>query len=184
MKEIDPNILKRAGLGDIAAFEEIYKTASGFVYNLALNITRNQSDAEEVTQDVFIKIYNKLKDFRFQSEFKTWLYRVTVNTAINYYKKSSKDKKNIINDENAIDTVPAENSTIEDIDKNSNVDNLKKLLETLPPEYKTCLILREIEGMSYEEIAGTLKIPLNTVRSRLKRARMCLLKKMGKEKIL
>jgi RNA polymerase sigma-70 factor (ECF subfamily) len=96
MQEITDDILVRASQGDLAAFEVLYKAASGFVYNVAYRVTGHKENAEEVTQDVFVTVFHKLKDFRFQSSFKTWVYRVTLNTAINYAKKASKERNRTV----------------------------------------------------------------------------------------
>jgi len=88
MREIPEDSIKRAQDGDIGAFEEIYRAASGYVYTIALRITDNREDAQEVAQDVFMNVYRKLRDFRFGASLKTWLYRITVNAAINLVKKN------------------------------------------------------------------------------------------------
>ena len=173
MNDIAVDILERASAGNIEAFEEIYKLTSSFVYNVALKVTRNQANAEEVTQDVFMKIYRSLKDFQFRSTFKTWVYRITVNTAINHYRKYSKEEKARVDYDSVIESLP--DNRPEEINQSDSRVRLNALLDRLSPEHKTCLILREIEGLSYEEMAGTLNIPLNTVRTRLKRARQALL---------
>jgi RNA polymerase sigma-70 factor (ECF subfamily) len=180
MEDIAIDILARAREGDIEAFEQVYKAASSFVYNVALKITRNSADAEEVTQDVFMKIYHNLKDFQFRSAFKTWVYRITVNTAINYYRKSIKKDSDRVDFDSTVGTVASGTSTVEDIIQNDNARRLDTLLNILNPDFKACLVLRELEGLSYQEIAAVLKIPVNTVRSRLKRARQALLEGVRK----
>lgn len=173
--DISVDIIKQAFEGDIDAFEQIYKANSSFVYNVALKITRNCTDAEEVTQDVFMKVYHNLKYFQFRSAFKTWLYRVTVNMAINHYRKSIRETKDRVDYDSVIASVPAGQSTVEPVVQDDNEAMLNKLLGMLSLEYKVCLILREIRGLSYKEISAVLKIPVNTVRSRIKRARESLL---------
>jgi RNA polymerase sigma-70 factor (ECF subfamily) len=175
MNEIALDILERASQGDIGAFEEVYKTASGFVYNVALRITRNSADAEETTQDVFMKIYHSLKDFQFRSAFKTWVYRITVNTAINHYRKSAREGKNRVDGDGIVETFADTHSSAEGAMQSDNEAQLNALLEMLSPQHRACVVLREIEGLSYQEMATSLKIPVNTVRSRLKRARQALL---------
>lgn len=180
MNDVSLEILERASCGDMAAFEQVYKITSSFVYNVAFRITRNSPDAEEVTQDVFMKIYRNLKDFQFRSAFKTWLYRITVNTAINRYRRSTREQKGRIDYDNIIESLPGASSTAEDIIQRDNEARLNALLAMLSPQHKACLILREIEGLSYQEIAFALNIPVNTVRSRLKRAREALLEEARK----
>jgi RNA polymerase sigma-70 factor (ECF subfamily) len=175
MNDLALDILERASAGDMNAFEQIYRATSSFVYNVAFRITRNSADAEEATQDVFMKIYRNLKGFGFRSAFKTWVYRITVNTAINHYRKSSKEEKGRVDYDNVIESLPDNRPATEGIVQSDNQARLNALLERLSPEHKSCLILREIEGLSYQEIAGALNIPVNTVRSRLKRARLALL---------
>jgi RNA polymerase sigma-70 factor (ECF subfamily) len=175
MNDIALDVLEQASAGNMDAFEQMYRATSSFVYNVALRITRNSANAEEVTQDVFMKIYRNLKDFQFRSTFKTWVYRITVNTAINHYRRSNKEEKDRVDYDNIIESLPDNCSAMEGISQSDNQVRLNALLDKLSPEHKTCLILREIEGLSYQEIAGALKIPVNTVRSRLKRARQALL---------
>ncbi len=175
MNDIAADILERAACGEIEAFEQVYKATSGFVYNVALRITQNSADAEEVTQDVFMKIYHSLKDFRQHSTFKTWVYRITVNTAINRYRKSKSENRDMLDYDSVSGMLAGNNSAAQGAIQSDNEKRLEALLKILNPEYKVCLVLREIEGLSYQEIAASLKIPLNTVRSRLKRAREILL---------
>jgi len=175
MQDIPLDVLERASRKDLEAFEAVYRAASGFVYNVALRITRNSADAEEVTQDVFMKIYRSLESFEFRSSFKTWVYRITVNTAINRYRRSSKDERGRVDYDGLIESIPASGSTADGAIQRDNEARLDALLGALSQDHRVCIILREIEGLSYEEIAASLNIPVNTVRSRLKRAREALL---------
>ncbi|MDI6782395.1 MAG: sigma-70 family RNA polymerase sigma factor [bacterium] len=175
MSEISTEILTRAGSGDIESFEQIYKKFSSFVYNVSLRITHNSHDAEEITQDTFMKIYHKLKTFRFCSSFKTWVCRIAVNTAINYYHSSMKKESKRVDFETVILTKGDDRKDLDDIIKQEESAQVDLLLKALKPAHRVCLILREMEGLSYQEIAGILKIPVNTVRSRLKRAREALM---------
>jgi RNA polymerase sigma-70 factor (ECF subfamily) len=184
MEDIDKDILIRASQGDMQAFEDVYKASSSFVYNVAYRIVNNREDALEVAQEVFMIIYNKLKEFRFESSFKTWAYRITANYAINYAKKNSRAK-----------TVPFEESFGEGAvlsNAQANMDQeyqgqlVEKLLAELNPDQRACVVLRDIQGLSYEEIAQSLNININTVRSRLKRSREKLLslrEKVNYEKV-
>jgi len=181
IQSISPDIIHKAASGDIQAFAEIYKGASSFVYNVALRTARNREDAQEITQEVFLKVFNSLRDFRFQSSFKTWLYRITVNTTLNVLKKTAYDRRRQFEyHENISAELPGQAEEAEtSLEQREHKVQVDKMLETLNPEYRVCIILREIQGLSYEEIAQTLKTNINTVRSRLKRAREILLKRGG-----
>ena len=175
MQDISKELLTQASTGDIQAFEEIYRLASSFVYSVALRVTRNADEAKEVSQDVFIKIYNNLRSFRFRSSFKTWLYRITTNTALNVLKKSSKDINRRVNYDVALKANDDSATATHAIEMDDNKKLLSSLLDMLNPDQRACIVLREIEGLNYKEISKALSININTVRSRLKRARETLL---------
>ena len=176
MREIAKETIEKAAGGDMYAFEEIYRTFSSIVYNIAFNITRNRQDAEETTQDVFIKIFKNLKDFKFESSFGTWVYRITMNTAINIYKTGARHKQRTAPlDEIGELADPASGSPKDALEQMSAESRVAEMLKYLSPEHRSCIVLRELEGLDYKEIAGALGIPLNTVRSRLKRAREALI---------
>jgi RNA polymerase sigma-70 factor (ECF subfamily) len=173
MEDIAKDILVRASGGDIQAFEQVYKASSSFVYNVAYRVVNNREDALEVAQEVFLIIHDKLRGFRFESSFKTWVYRITANYAINFAKKNSRAK-----------TVPFEESFGEGAvlsDARTQMDQeyqnqlVENLLAQLKPDQRACVVLRDIQGLSYEQIAQSLNININTVRSRLKRSREKLL---------
>jgi len=175
MQDIPRDILIQASEGDILAFEEIYKALSSFVYNVALRITRNADDAKETTQDVFIKIYKNLKRFRFHSSFKTWVYRITANAALNTLKRSSRETGQRVDYDIELKSKDDRDTVTQDIDRQINKKLLSSLLDILNPDQRACIVLREIEGLDYKEISAALNININTVRSRLKRAREALL---------
>ena len=170
MHDISADILKKASEGDISSFETIYKVTADFVYNVAMRILNNDKDAEEITQEVFMVIYRKLKYFRFESSVRTWIYRITVNRAINLAKKRSREKMITVEYGKEASLSKVTKPEIENRDR-----LIEGLLKSVDPDQRACLVLRNIEGLSYKEISETLKININTVRSRLKRAREKLL---------
>ena len=175
MQEIERELIVKAGGGDMQAFREIYQRGSGYVYTLAYRVVGTKHDAEEVTQDVFLKVHHSLSSFKFESSFKTWLYRIAVNTALNHAKKRSRvttrEVEEVFEDPATVTQPEAgKNLEAEDTEK-----RLKGLLDQLNPDQRACILSREIEGMDYQEIAASLGININTVRSRLKRARETLM---------
>ena len=174
MEDIAKDILIRASQGDMQAFEDVYKASSSFVYNVALRVVNNREDALEVAQEVFMIIYHKLKSFRFESSFKTWVYRITANYAINFAKKSSRAKT--VPYEDLLERGRGSSSEAQtQMDQEHQSQLVENFLGELNPDQRACVVLRDIQGLSYEEIAQALNININTVRSRLKRSREKLL---------
>src|SRR5579863_277727 len=145
MEDIDKDILIKASQGDIQAFEQLYKTTSSFVYNVALRVVNNREDALEVAQEVFMIIYNKLKTFRFESSFKTWVYRITANYAINFAKKNSRAKTVPYEDAFGEGAVLSEAQTRMDQEHQSQL--VENLLAELNPDQRACVVLRDIQGL-------------------------------------
>lgn len=182
MVEIAIATIQKAASGDMEAFEEIYKTFSSSVYAITLNITRNRQDAQDATQEVFVRVFRSLKGFRFGSSFGTWLYRIATNTAINTYHNRSRHRKNMVNidevGELALQKTDMPEAPAKEQIKESKISGM---LDHLTPEHRACIILREVEGFDYRQMSEALGIPLNTVRSRLKRAREALVAYCRKE---
>lgn len=179
--DIGRELVIKAKNGDMAAFEEIYRLTSGFVFNVALRIARRHADAEDVTQEVFVKMHKNLGQFGFQSSLKTWLYRITVNTALSHCRKNTGEANTIAKYRNHLETEPTSEPFANPIHKKDNETIVATLLAKLDPDQRACIVLREMEGLAYNEIAEILNIPMNTVRSRLHRARETLLELAGKE---
>lgn len=170
MGDISEDIIKRAAAGDMEAFEQIYRGFSGLVYNTAFRITGNREDAREVTQDVFMTVYQKLNSFRFRSSLKTWIYRVAVNLSINRVRKMSRESGRSVEFDDGLDYQASAHGVQPQV-LHTTQEDAQTLLNVLNEDQRACITLRSIQGLSYEEIAETLKININTVRSRIKRAR-------------
>lgn len=177
-KDIPRELIVKAGRGDLQAFEEIYRLASGFVYNVALRIARSHADAEEITQEVFVKMHAALPKFEFRSSCKTWLYRITANAAISRSRKSARESILTGQYRQQLE-VEAQPSPSDDGIKEQIV---AAMLGQLDEDQRACVVLRDMEGLAYEEIAAILRVPLNTVRSRLHRAREAMLAYVNREK--
>ncbi len=175
MELVSEEIIRKAAQGDLAAFEEIYKACAGFVYNVAFRVAGTKEDAEEIVQDTFMKMYRALQGFEFRSSFKTWVYRVAMNTALNRYQQMKRLRTHHVEFDPALEETVAAPHTETPLERKDAADELQRMLGRLNPDQKACLVLREIEGLSYEEIAETLKININTVRTRIMRARQALL---------
>lgn len=177
MDNLSPEILRRAAQGDIEAFEQIYRTYAPFVFNVAMRMAEAREDAEEIAQEVFIIVHRKLNSFMFRSSLKTWMYRITVNCTINFLNKRNRDHKGKVEFDEAFGYDSGPNEVEKNIEAQDNSHKVQRLLDILNPEERACIVLRNIEGLSYQQIAQSLNVNLNTVRTRLKRAREKMLKR-------
>jgi len=180
MQELSRDIISKAAKGDIDAFEKIYQHTNLFVFNVALRIAGNKEDAKEIAQDVFVKLYRKLDNFMFKSSFKTWVYRITANTAINTVKRIKRQGKNILSYDDNIklkEHIDGVNSTAME---NTDLELLDRLLSSLDLDQRACIALRSVEGLSYKQISEALNVNINTVRTRIKRARESMMKLLDK----
>lgn len=180
MQPLPKELLIEASEGQAGAFEKIYRATADYVYSIAFRITCNRADAEEVAQDVFLKVHRRIGEFRFESAFTTWLYRITVNRAISASRKSARRRARQVVFDDAVAVEDPRNATREAIEREGARAQIRSLLEALTPDQRACIVLREMEGMRYDEISGALRLKINTVRSRLKRARETLVSLAGK----
>lgn len=175
MINVPNELIQKAASGDMAAFEEMYRLTSGFVYAVSYRITHSRADAQEAAQDVFVKLHANLGKFREGTSFGAWIYRITVNTAINYYNRNKRKHAREMDLEEIVESAGALGDVEKDLHKEDSEKRAAELLDSLNADHRACIVLREIEGLSYEEIADALKININTVRSRIKRARTAMM---------
>ena len=129
MSDLSNELVMKASQGDMDAFEEVYRATSRFVYNVAFRITNNREDADEVTQDVFVKVFNGLREFGFRSSFKTWIYRIAANTAINHSKKNRRHDGGKVEYDPAVHDIEVPNdSRGSEIDKADTKNKIAALL--------------------------------------------------------
>ena len=173
----DKQLVKRVQNGEKAAYDLLVLKYQQRIINLVSRFVRNHSDALDVTQEAFIKAYRALPNFRGDSAFYTWLYRIAVNTAKNHLAVQSRRPRDSDYDVSEIEQIEG-NSALTEQATPENIllkDELQatvlKAIEELPEDLKTAIMLREVEGLSYEEIASVMECPIGTVRSRIFRAR-------------
>lgn len=184
-REIDQQLVERVQRGDQRAFALLVEKYQRKLGRLLGRMIRDPAEVEDVVQESFIKAYRALPNFRGDSAFYTWLYRIGINTAKNHLVAMGR-RPNLTSD---IEVEDAEN--FEDGDELRTVDTpeselmskeiaktVKDAMEALPEELKSAITLREIEGLSYEEIAGLMNCPIGTVRSRIFRAREAIAEKL------
>jgi RNA polymerase sigma-70 factor (ECF subfamily) len=177
----DRTLIESAARGDRGAFEALVRKYETKVYHLAFSFVRDAATAEDLAQDAFVKAYLHLPEFRFDSEFGTWLYRIAVNRIKDHLRKVGRRR------EVPLSEVPESRFAGEDPslardearEQTRRRAAVQEALGTLPPKYAMILNLRDVQGLSYDEIVRTLNISPGTVDSRLFRARRLLRKKMA-----
>jgi RNA polymerase sigma-70 factor (ECF subfamily) len=184
-REVDHQLVERAQRGDKHAFELLVIKYQRKLARLLSRFIRDPGEVEDVTQEAFIKAYRALPTFRGESAFYTWLYRIGVNTAKNYLVAMRRRAPTMteINNEEAEDI--EEGQQLKDMNTPENelmsrqvAETVNQTLQELPEELRTAITLREIEGLSYEEIAQVMNCPIGTVRSRIFRAREAIAERL------
>lgn len=176
-KVTDQQLIERVQNGEKAAYDLLVLKYQQRIINLVSRFVRNHSDAQDVTQEAFIKAYRALPNFRGDSAFYTWLYRIAVNTAKNHLAVKSRRPLESDHDVSEIEQIEGNSALTEQATPENLLlkDELQaiilKAIENLPEDLKTAIMLREVEGLSYDEIATVMECPIGTVRSRIFRAR-------------
>lgn len=173
--DADQAVVERYLAGDMVAFDELMSTYERQIYRLCFRFVRNQDDALDLTQEVFIKAFEHLPSFRGDARVKTWLYRVTVNHCLNYVKKNSREFVEVT--ESIGKVTPSVHSRLLEDERRELV---KGMIEHLPPKQKAILKLRMNDNLSYEEIAGILGRSVSTIKSSVFFA-LAKLKKMARQ---
>jgi len=177
-RDVDAELVARVQRGDKKAFDLLVLKYQRKILRLLGRMIRDPAEIEDVAQEAFIKAYRALPQFRGESAFYTWLYRIAVNTARNWLASAARRPSA----PNAIETEDGE--TFNETDNLTDIstpesmlasreiaETVNSVIEELPEELRTAIVLREIEGMSYEDIAQSMDCPIGTVRSRIFRAR-------------
>lgn len=177
-REVDQLLVERAQGGDQGAFDQLVNKYQRKLGRLLSRYIRDSAEVEDVSQEAFIKAYRALPSFRGDSAFYTWLYRIGINTAKNYLVSQGR-RAPTSTEYDADEAEGFEDATLlRDINTPESLLMSKQIgqtvnsaMDALPEELRTAIVLREIEGLSYEEIAGIMDCPIGTVRSRIFRAR-------------
>ncbi|MDO4582195.1 MAG: sigma-70 family RNA polymerase sigma factor [Bacillota bacterium] len=178
-------LIRRAAEGDIVAFEYLLAAHQRRIYNIGLRMLGNAEDAADMTQEVLLKIYRSLPSFRGDAAFSTWVYRISVNTCRDMLRSAYKRRERIFSDFSSADDDDreidvADYSALPDAQMLDREDDryLLELINGLTPKYRIVMVLREISGLGYAEIAESAGISIGTVKSRINRARAVMRKRL------
>ncbi len=188
MSEHERLLIERAQSGDVESFEKLIRTHQTYAYNIAYRMMGNEEDAKDASQEALIKVFKSLKGYNGDSAFTTWLYRIVMNTCKDLLRKR---KPNEVSIDRGFDTgeespgIEIEDNSSDPVTKYEEKEvrvTIASAIEQLPENFRSVVVLREIQGMSYDEIAEIEDIPVGTVRSRINRGRR-ILRELLKDKL-
>ena len=182
----DEALVKRVQQGDVAAYNILVIKYQHKVAQIISKFVGNSADVSDVAQEAFIKAYKAINSFRGESSFYTWLYRIVVNAAKTYLESNSRHKNQVDVDSEEFASIDAQGvlTSRDTPDRILESQELQQVIlnamNELPEELRQAIMLREVEGMTYEDMADLLQIPIGTVRSRIFRARQFIEERMSK----
>lgn len=187
MTQTEQELVSRARAGDTAAFEQLMLDNQDRVYTLCLRMTGNREDALDLAQETFLNAWRGLSSFQGNSSFSTWVYRLASNACIDFLRKRKRrqqgESPHSLDDEEAPLPEPADprGSPEEELERRELRRAVERGLQALPDHHRQVLVMRELSGMSYQEIGAVLDLDLGTVKSRIARARLALKKFLVQE---
>jgi RNA polymerase sigma-70 factor (ECF subfamily) len=181
----DPDLVlvQRTQSGDRTAFRALFDKYHGRVFAVALGVVKNPQDAHDIVQEAFVRVHRHLGGFQGASSFYTWLYRITMNLSIDHHRRKKaalhvdyddalrRDEADVEDAENIVSAYAAGSDPHKTQSRKELAARMQAALATLPPYHQQVIVLREVEGLSYEEIAKIMKVPKGTIMSRLFHAR-------------
>jgi RNA polymerase sigma-70 factor (ECF subfamily) len=182
----EQEFIERLKSGEARAFDEFVIRYSGNVYSLLIRLTEDQEEARDLTQDTFLSAFKAIRNFRGDADLKTWLYRIAVNESRNrfrWWKRRNRSLTISLEAENVFgkneEAVDLGESPEEVALRRERQRALRQALSELPPNFREVIVLRDIEGLSYEEVAAALEANVGTIKSRIARGREELRKKLS-----
>jgi len=180
MREVpgdDTDLVGRLRASDPRAFEDLVRIYQHRVFGVALRMLGSRAEAEDIAQEVFLRVHRAIRDFRAEAKLSTWLYGIASNLCLN--RLASSERKRMRYDDDALTLAPSDAAdAVAMLERGEIEAALRQAIAELPDERRIVVVLRDVEGLSYEEIAHALDLEPGTVRSRLHRARMDLKSKM------
>ena len=183
MDEADIQLIAQCQQGDQYAFNQLVMRYQNLVYNFLYRLAPSWDDIDDLAQEVFVKVYHSIKQLKDRSQFKSWLHRVAVSVYMDELRRRKKRQERFVSDEKLLETRADPNENPDrHLERQELHKRLQEAIERLPEEFKLAIVLREIQELSYEEIANTLNTSIGTIRSRIFRGRK-LLQQMLKEQL-
>jgi RNA polymerase sigma-70 factor, ECF subfamily len=180
--EMIETLIKRCLRGDELAWEQIVRQYWRKVFNVAYKFVGRHAEAEDLTQEIFLKIFKSLDTFDRRANFQTWLISISRNLCIDHYRSVRKERETIDRDVDTNELAPASHDPgpVAALEQRDRVELLKQALSSLPDTLRTAVLMRDIQELSYQEIADRLRLPEGTVKSRINRGRTELARQIRK----
>ncbi len=181
MSEAEKILIEKSKKGCVDSFEKLIDKYQTLAFNIAYKMLGNKEDASDITQEALVKVFKSIKNFKEESSFSTWLYRIVTNTCIDMIRKKKKIKTFSL--DNPIETengkierqIQGEENLPEDVFEKKQIQKrVHRAISSLPEKYRIVIILRDIQDFSYDEISEIVGVPLGTVKSRINRGRIIL----------
>jgi RNA polymerase sigma-70 factor (ECF subfamily) len=175
-------LIEQLKKGDEAAFKKIVDTWQDMVYNTSLGIVQNAQDAEDITQEVFVQVFQSVSSFKGDSKFSTWLYRITISKSLDHERRKKRKKRfafvrSLFGEENELDIQPPDfHHPGVVLDKKQDAATLFNAIKELPENQKVAFTLHKLEGLSYQEVSEVMKTSVSSVESLMHRAKTNLKK--------
>ena len=174
----EESLIKKIAAGEKEFFGELVLKHQDFIFNVVRNYVRFEEEARDITQDVFLKAYENIEKFRGDSKFSSWLYRIAYNLSINWSERKQGRETQL--DDGFAETIPEEPSRADEMyERELVLARITEVIEEIPVKYKVVIKLYYFEEKSYQEIADTLAIPINTVKVQILRAREMIRQKVN-----
>ncbi len=175
----DTELVVRSLKGEEDAKSELMSRYYKKIYNISYKFVGKFSDAEDLTQEIFFKIFSQLDKYDLEGNFRYWAQRVAKNHCIDHYRKSRKEKQLLLQQQPEIAIKDVGNVDQQEVlERKEKMKQIVKYINALPPSLKDCLVMRDMQGYSYQEIADILNLPVGTVKSRINRSRKELVDKL------
>lgn len=183
MNEAELDVIAKCRKGDRQSFNRLVMNYQNLVYSFLYRLAPKWDELDDLAQEVFVKVYHSIKDLKDTAQFKSWLYRITVTVYLDELRRRKKRQERFVSDDELLERRShSDDHPEQELTRKELQEQLQAAIESLPEEFKLAIVLREIQELSYEEIAATLKTSIGTVRSRIFRGRK-LLRDMLKEQL-
>lgn len=190
MPNSEDTLIEKCKQGDVASFEQLIGQYQIYVYNIAYRTLNNEEDAKDVSQEALIKVFKSISQFTGDAQFSTWLYRVVMNTCKDYMRKQKSRHEHTIQDEDEaifiLENIADKeaNGPERQLEKQLVQASIQSALDQLPIQHKSAVVLRDIQGLSYEEISVIESCSVGTVKSRINRGRKYLREILSRDTVI